>query len=78
MCVWLYGHNESNFLVYFWGNYFCYPVFLCACARFPRSEGERINALVEAKCAGYVCEAADDILRKLQNGQFPSDIQEIR
>ncbi|XP_076440782.1 HAUS augmin-like complex subunit 3 [Babylonia areolata] len=45
-------------------------------AVFPKSEGERINALVEAKCAANVSAAADDILRKLQAGQFPSDIQE--
>ncbi|KAL8622463.1 hypothetical protein ACOMHN_034128 [Nucella lapillus] len=44
---------------------------------FPKSEGERINALVEAKCAAHVNAAAENILRKVQDGQFPSDVVEI-
>ena len=46
--------------------------------RFPKSEGERINALVEAKCAASVSQAAEDILHKLENGHFPTSIQDIR
>ena len=46
--------------------------------RFPKSEGERINALVEARCAASVSQAAEDILHKLENGHFPTSIQDIR
>ncbi|KAK7100825.1 HAUS augmin-like complex subunit 3 [Littorina saxatilis] len=44
---------------------------------FSKSEGERINALAEYKCAVNVSQVADDILRKLQNGQFPTNLQDL-
>ncbi|XP_025110794.1 LOW QUALITY PROTEIN: HAUS augmin-like complex subunit 3 [Pomacea canaliculata] len=37
-------------------------------AVFPKSESERINAMVEAKCAASVCQQAEDILHNIQSG----------
>lgn len=53
-------------------------VYVFVIVRFPKSEGERINALVEARCAANVSQAAEDILHKLENGHFPTSIQDIR